>query len=273
MKHKTFFFTAVLLIAILLCGFSTKQDIPVIINYNQRFVKVDDNFFVDKYEVTIKDYQLFLKERKEKGLDNSLVIYDSAQWGFEAGFSANEGYFFNYETQSDYPIVCISHNAAKEFCDWVTEKYNANPGREYKKVIFRLPTEEEFVKVASSNYDPQKIFYPWGNNLLFDPHKTKLCNFFMLNQEDLDYNNGKLEYHNILNSFNNGIELVGNYAPNPLGVYDIVGNVSEMTQENHIAMGGDWKSSGFNVKITSKKEYDKADVSVGFRVYMEIIEK
>jgi hypothetical protein len=45
-----------------------------------------------------------------------------------------------------------------------------------------------------------------------------------------------------------------------------------MIQENHIAMGGDWKSTGYNVKITSKKQYQNSDVTVGFRVYMEIIE-
>ena len=47
-----------------------------------------------------------------------------------------------------------------------------------------------------------------------------------------------------------------------------------MIQEEGIAMGGDFFSTGYNVRITSKSRYEKGgSARVGFRVYMEIIER
>jgi hypothetical protein len=111
------------------------------------------------------------------------------------------------------------------------------------------------------------------------------CNFYEMRQEDLDlkhkedldlkYEYATVKYHNIQNiitSSNLGIESIINYKSNPYGVFNIVGNVSEMIQEEDIAMGGDWMSTGYNVRITSKKQYNNSDATVDFRVYMEIIE-
>ena len=278
MKTKSLIVLSLIILLTTLCGSSKKQKIPFIVDFNKRFVKVDDNFYADKYEVTVKDYQLFLKERQEKGLDNSLVIYDSTLWVNRWRWSSmpHRDYYFNYKGYNDYPIICISHFAALEFCNWLTDKYNTSPQKKYKKVLFRLPTEREFVKAAISIYDSTRIFYPWGHNGLYHKNK-KRCNFWELQQEELDFNDStnKLNYYGDMH-YDAGIESVtgfGCYAPNPYGLYDMVGNISEMIQEEGIAMGGDWTSTGNNVKITSKKKYEKrGDVRIGFRVYMEIIE-
>ena len=50
------------------------------------------------------------------------------------------------------------------------------------------------------------------------------------------------------------------------------GNVAEMIDKEHIAMGGDCYSTGYNVRFNSKQKYDTYSPLVGFRVYMEIIE-
>jgi len=273
MKTKSLIVLSLIILLTTLCGSSKKQKIPFIIDFNKRFVKVDDNFYADKYEVTVKDYQLFLKERQEKGLDNSLVIYDSTLWGKHWGgpFTALGDYYFNHDASADHPIVCITHSAAIEFCNWLTDKYNTNPQKKHKKVLFRLPTEREFVKVAISIYDSTKIFFPWGNNTLYDAKKEKLCNFTELDQKEMMLaDNNKLQYAKSFPA--NYVESVGYYKANPYGIFDIVGNASEMIQTDGIAMGGNWLSLGYHVRVTSQKKYTKSDITVGFRVYMEIIE-
>jgi formylglycine-generating enzyme required for sulfatase activity len=288
-KHKSMkylsLFIALLLLGIVLGASSSKKSLPAVLDFDKRFVKVDDNFYVDKYEVSVEDYQIFLNDKKGKGEDCTLLMYDSTQW--RRRFSWNSpmmDFYFNSEAYRSYPVVCITYTAANEFCKWLTEKYHSNPNRKYKQVKFRLPTEQEFIKAAISNYDHTKIFYPWGNNGLYEKGE-KRCNFFEMRQEDLDFKQQEdldlkygyaiVKYHNIQNIitfFNFEIEPVTSYKPNPYGVFNIVGNVSEMIQEEHIAMGGDWMSTGYNVKITSKKQYENSDATVGFRVYMEIIE-
>jgi formylglycine-generating enzyme required for sulfatase activity len=248
------------------------EKVSSIVDFKNRFVKVDNNFYADKFEVTVQDYQLFLKERKEKGLDNSLVMYDSTLWLRKNGSQVNTDLYFNNPYLNSNPIVCITYSAANEFCNWLTKKYNSAQKREFKNVVFRLPTEKEFIKTAISIYDSQKIHYPWGYNGLYATNSDKkLCNFQELSQEKLtSLKDGRIDYEGFLP--NNSIYRVGSFAPNSFGVYDIVGNVSEMIQEDGVAMGGDFCSLGGQVRIKSKKNYKKNDITVGFRVYMEVIE-
>ncbi len=252
---------------------SYKIDIATILNVNERFVKIEDNLYVDKYEVNLRDYKLFLLNKKQKNEDYLNLIYDSTKWtSGTVNYPNLQDFYFNHNAYNNYPIVSVSYESALEFCNWLTAKYNSNNKKKYKKVIFRLPTEEEFIKVASSGFDIKKIFYPWGSNHLIDSKNQKLCNFRRLNQEDINYNGRVFNYNNIINSFDNNLEIVNSYTPNKYGVFNIVGNVSEMIQEKNYAMGGDFISTGYNVRITSKKEFKDKDISVGFRVYMEIIE-
>ena len=91
-------------------------------------------------------------------------------------------------------------------------------------------------------------------------------------QEDLDFNDStrSLEIRGSYFYFTD-IGHVASYPPNPYGLHNIVGNVSEMIQEEGVAMGGDWMTTGY--KITTKKKYEKGGAAwIGFRVYMEIIE-
>ena len=274
MKIKQVFKLSLFLwvVLLLLCSFSPKKEIPQIINFNERFVQIDSRLCVDKYEVTVSDFQLFLGEKKEISKDYELLMYDSTAW--MRSLTATEdftSFYFNNEYFTNNPIVCISHYAANEFCKWLTEKYNTGLQKKYKTVVFRLPLESEYKKVAISHYDPSKIWYPWGNNSLYSKGE-KCCNFRELDQAGLDYNyiNNQINYHE--SGLPSCIAPVDFYLPNPYGVYNIVGNASEMIQEDHVAMGGDWFSTGFNVKINSKKAYDVCSPTVGFRVYMEIVE-
>ncbi len=271
MRSKLFI-VGLLLLTIVVISFY-KTDIPNVLNVNQRFVKIQDNLYVDKYEISIKDYKLFLVDKKQKSEDYSNLIYDSTKWTSSiVNYPDLQDYYFNHNAYINYPIVSISYDAAQEFCDWLSVKYNSSLKKKYKKVIFRLPTEDEFVKVAGSGFDIKKILYPWGSNKLIDSENKKLCNFWRLNQDEIDYNGKAFNYDNIINHFDNDIEIINSYKPNKYGVFNIVGNVSEMVQEKNHAMGGDYLSTGYNVRITSKKEFKESDISVGFRVYLEILE-
>jgi formylglycine-generating enzyme required for sulfatase activity len=278
MKEKKLIFNVLLLLlVVVLCGASKKpEEIPYIVDFNKRFVPVEKNLYADKYEATTKDFQLFLKEKREAGVDCSLLIYDSTLWrGRHIYNEPYVNYYFSHSAFRHFPIVCVSHYAVNEFCKWLTEKYENSPQKKYKKVVFRLPTETEYRKAAYSVYDSTKIVYPWGHNGLYSKNQ-QLCNFLELQQEKLNFNDStyKIEYRGyVLFESSPAPALVYEYTPNPYGLYNIVGNVSEMIQEEGIAMGGDWFSAGYDVRIYSKKRYEnKGTPYVGFRVYMEIIE-
>lgn len=262
---------SLLLITIIFLS-SKEVEIPNVLNTNKRFVKIEDNLFVDKYEVCIKDYKFFLANKKLEEKDISNLIYDSTKWtSGTLSYSHMEHYYFNLKSFENHPIVAISYDAVLEFCNWLSEKYNSDSERKFKKVIFRLPTEKEFIKVAISDFEKNKIFYPWGYNSLIDSKNQNLCNFARLSQKDIDFDGKSFTYKSIID-FENDIETVNSYRPNKLGVFNIVGNASEMIQDKGYAMGGDFLSTGYNVRVTSKKKFKDKDITVGFRVYMEIIE-
>jgi hypothetical protein len=58
-----------------------------------------------------------------------------------------------------------------------------------------------------------------------------------------------------------------------MGLSDVVGNVAEMIDEKGKACGGSWNDSPRESTIRSVKSYVKANDTVGFRLFMEVIEE
>lgn len=211
--------------------------------------------------------------------------------------------YFNH-----YPAVNISYEAANAYCEWLTEQYNNAAERKYKKVNFRLPSVDEWqiaaagiknptgwklneqeveVKLTpnSSEFDMKaevkkvslsdpEILYPWFKyfGLRNSPLNHKKCYLGNFKSEPCDcpgYKGNKP-----LN--NDGWAAMAptkTYFPNDIGLYDVVGNVAEMINEKGKACGGSWNHPPAESTIRSVNTYTNPDAAVGFRVFMEIIEK
>ena len=102
----------------------------------------------------------------------------------------------------EHPVVMISWNNAKEFCDWLSAK----TGREW-----RLPTNAEWEAAVGTST------YPWGD---YFPPKWDDGNYAML--EDGTNDPQKVGVDGIL-----GTAPVGSFKPNALGFYDLGGNAPE----------------------------------------------
>ncbi|HYC86854.1 MAG TPA: SUMF1/EgtB/PvdO family nonheme iron enzyme, partial [Chryseosolibacter sp.] len=210
-----------------------------------------------------------------------------------------------YFTQ--YPAVNIPFDGAQAYCDWLTEQYNNLAGRKFKKVKFRLPTVNEW-QIAALGY---KKFQSWNireNNVelaIPENSEDELCKgcpvkTFSFEESGILYPwYGAYNYrHKALNK--RGCALgnfkfpethpvcrpqmptpdgwtlmapVGAYFPNNIGLYDVVGNVAEMTAEKGKACGGSWNHTPEESTILSINEYKGPDSAIGFRPFMEVIEK
>jgi formylglycine-generating enzyme required for sulfatase activity len=101
-------------------------------------------FYMDRYEVTNKQFEEFVKmtnyvtEAERNG--------EYPTWRSLAG-----------PGKEHHPVVCVSWNDAVEYCKWRSQV-------EGRKV--RLPTADEWEKAARGT---DGRFYPWGN--VFDPSK------------------------------------------------------------------------------------------------------
>lgn len=204
-----------------------------------------------------------------------------------------------------FPVVNVSHEAAVLFCQWFTLQYNDHSGKKkFKKIKFRLPTEKEwqiaalgYPKFQSWNLDENTvpivmpydtiteskkgkkanvpvsdIMYPWWNHYnlrkrVLNARNCYLGNFKSVPQE-------KPCPLGVLPGYDGWTKMAqtSSYFPNDMGLYDIVGNVAEMIDEKGKAFGGSWNDSPHESTIRSVKPYSRPSYTVGFRVFMEVIE-
>ena len=229
------------------------------------FAKINEQLYASKYEVTNRQYRLFINSLKKSG-DTKILSsaqIDSLKWLDKSNYnSPYVDYYHAHSAYDNYPVVNVSYEGAAYFCEWLTEQYNANPKRKFKKIIFRLPSESEWVLAAQAGNND--AVYPWeGNNL--DTNKKVAANFKRTNE---DLMNKKTK---------SGLDItavVNAYTKNGFGLFNMSGNVAEMVLEKGFTKGGSWKDDPEALKISSRYKYDgKPQAFVGFRYFVEIIEK
>lgn len=234
---------------------------------DQTLKKVNEELYASKYEVSNKLYMIFLNSLEHSNKADLLHVaqIDSLNW--EDASSYNEPYVHYYHSQPTYlyyPVVNISYEGAKLFCAWLTKQYNSNPKRKFDKVLFRLPTEKEWISAARAG--DSTAIYAWEGKSLRNRKGGFKANF-------------KRELRDTVNVVakipSNGdiTAPVNSYWGNSFGFYNMSGNVAEMLKEKGIAKGGSWTDGPESLKIEANYNYDgNAQTHVGFRYFAEILE-
>jgi formylglycine-generating enzyme required for sulfatase activity len=116
----------------------------------QHDVKIDYEFFVGRYEVTVGQFAAFVKETGYKAESESgcNALNREMRWHLDAARNwRNPGF-----PQSDeHPVVCVSWNDAKAYVEWLSKV----TGKRY-----RLLSESEWEYVARAG---ARGLRPWGD--------------------------------------------------------------------------------------------------------------
>lgn len=119
-----------------------------------KYIGFDKNLYVSKFEVSNAEYNEFLSELKSSG--NSYLfeehLYDSTQWRakFPTSIIPIASLYHTHSAYSNFPVVNIKASSAAAYCVWLTNKYNSQPHKKHKQVLFRLPTEAEWNRFVHS---------------------------------------------------------------------------------------------------------------------------
>jgi len=280
MTTKLSLFTGLFLFAGILTSFNNKDSFSLTAkSIQETMVKVTDELYACKYEVSNLEYRNFLDYLKVK--DASLAEkykVDTTKWISQLRYQEPMAmYYHRHPAYNDYPVVGISYEAALAYCKWLTEQYNADPKRKFFKVEFTLPSEEQWMKAAGGGND--KALYAWGGYYMRKKTGEYLCNFRHIGDAFIvadslgnpTFSNNAIE--KVASGLNDNMfytASVKSFWPNKIGIYNACGNVAEMTKEKGLTKGGSWNSFGGDVTIQSKRSYNEPSAEVGFRVFMRV---
>jgi formylglycine-generating enzyme required for sulfatase activity len=161
-----------------------------------------------------------IENRSSFIFSNQVNVYpDTLCWIRDFTFSYNEPWatrYFWHPGFDDYPVVGVTWEQAKAFCNWRTKLHNDYLAgrREATLQDYRLPTEVEWEYAARG--DHQSSMYPWGGYYTRKKDGDFLANFKPLRG-------------NYVEDGGMATMKVGSYDANDFGLYDMSGNVAEWT--------------------------------------------
>lgn len=235
-----------------------------------------------KHEVTNLAYDEFLGFLEKEGRKEDLAKARIRNENWKTPNSYNEvlaDVYHEYPAYDHYPVVNISHEAAKLYCEWLTLWINKDPmAQNFKKIYFRLPTKQEWIRAARGGHKDAP--YPWGGYGLRNAKGEWLANFKRIGAESITFNTVSQKFEVVSQGIHSnpgttagrqiGPATVDSYIESDYQLFHMAGNVAEMVQEDGIAMGGSWNSPGFDIQTTSEFKYEKPSPYVGFRPVLVI---
>ena len=213
-------------------------------NVNPAHLVSVSKFQMSKYAITVAEYRKFVKETNYKSTAGKCPDFIDQNWYSDRGEKSNGTWEKHILSYSDFqPVTCVTFLDVNAYINWLNKKTGLK---------YRLPTESEWEYTARANTTSE---YFWGN----DDSKTHLyanfadhsSEYFVSKQFGASYN-GFIEITNKDDGEPFGA-IVGLYRPNPFGLYDMMGNVSQMLSSCYNAEG--YQNKSLYDKDTNKCEY------------------
>lgn len=247
-------------------------------------------FYIATSEVTNNQYRVFLNDLiiKDKIDEYMKAVPDTTKWRInpKMDYEPMVKNYFWHPAYNDFPVLNVSREGAKMYCDWLTNAVNEKVKESNKNAKdddflndLRIPNEIEWVAAARGGLGD--VPYPWTikpeNDKVQNYKGCYLCNFSIINYPDsLKKKSECSKLDGITSAGSVSGEFyftckVDSYNPNMAGLFCISGNAAEMVWENEtkkaITKGGSWNSDAEHVKINSKENDGVTDPSpyIGFR--------
>ncbi|HNW96870.1 MAG TPA: SUMF1/EgtB/PvdO family nonheme iron enzyme [Bacteroidales bacterium] len=229
----------------------------------------------------LKDRSVYIIKKTINIFPDTLAFVHDFTYSFNDPMTQN---YFWHPAYDNYPVVGVNWVQARAFCIWRTLLMNSWLYSQEESYVndFRLPTESEWEWAARGDLDLSP--FPWGGPYIRNSNGCFLGNYKPLRGNYLDDGG----FHTVV---------VGHYAPNDFGLYDMGGNVAEWTSnafdesaynfahdlnmdyryeakdtdppalKRKVIRGGSWKDVGYFMQTgTRTYEYqDTAKSYIGFR--------
>lgn len=233
-------------------------------------------YYLLNHEVTNAEYAAFLAYLNTHGTEEekSTARIRNENWVKEFSQSKYSEFYHIHPAYINYPVVNITHEAANLYCAWQAKWVNEQLSKTGMQVKVRLPYHAELVRAgAGDDFDSP---FAWKGPYLRNAQGNVLCNFTQIPEASLTRDeNGKLIVSpNYTHEHATGRDVLApskSYWPSEFGIYNLNGNVAEMTNVPGEAVGGSWRNLGYDVRLQSVSTYKESSCTVGFRTVFTVM--
>jgi formylglycine-generating enzyme required for sulfatase activity len=268
-------------------------------------------FYIATAEVTNGQYRTFLNDLLMQGkIDEYLkaapdtskwisegraLFYklqpDSTKWPQPAAayYEPLRKNYYWHPAYDSYPVVNVSREAAKMYCDWLTNAVNEkikqdNSESKWNDLFIndlRIPQDVEWIMAARAGHSTAD--YPWPGQFLGktigpqNQHGCYLANFCIRDyKSEIACPNNKFPgaYNSAATVSHDYVFMtpVTSYNPNDYNLFCLAGNAAEMVWISKTGKagtkGGSWSSDAEHIKINAEDEYagvTEGSIYIGFR--------
>jgi formylglycine-generating enzyme required for sulfatase activity len=227
----------------------------------QHEVLIHEPFAMGRFAVTVAEFTAFI-EATDYPMPPGLYTYEGS-WALRTNRSFRDP---GFRQTARHPVVGVNWDDAKAYIAWLIEK----TGQQY-----RLPSEAEWEYAARAG---TTTAFWWGDFI-----STAQANY-----------NGQPYGTGTRGEYRGGTVPVDNFEPNPWGLYQMPGNVSEWCEDcwndthrgatsnpaprltgectHRVLRGGSWVNSPRNLRSANriKSNAKHRDFNVGFRAVRSI---
>lgn len=243
-------------------------------------VKINDSTYIDATEISNQNWREYYSwnqiiygdsiARIKCGIDDKFERLDTVlRYG-----EPYARYYFKHPAYNDYPKIGISYQQAIEYCKWRTD-------RAYEKELIKNKIIKHPFNQDSSNYFTiDRFLNGLAKDLTLLPSIVVRYHLPTLDEYKSVEKNAYENYvsmksiknpskkKNGLDNYSDITTNVYNNFQNQSGIYNLIGNVSEMTNIEGVAYGGNWTMKEIPRDYTTT--YFEPTIWLGFRCIAKV---
>jgi sulfatase modifying factor 1 len=212
-----------------------------------RLMRVKDGFWMGRTEVSVGQFRRFADESgyvtdAEKP-DGMTQCFDP-EWAISAkapphpwiplkGKSWRDPNF-EFPLQNNYPVVCVSWNDGRAFCQWLTNK-EREAGRLPEGLEYRLPTEAEWEYACRGGRESTAFW--WGDDIMDGEGRLNISAIDFLPGRNKTWPLAKAPWSDGF-AFVSPVDQFGEKGRNGFGLADMCGGVWEVVFDHFDPKGG-----------------------------------
>jgi formylglycine-generating enzyme required for sulfatase activity len=240
----------------------------------QHQVTIAADFALGKFPVTVGEFRRFVDATQFRTAAENIGGCFSSQGKID-GATWRDGKF-KRPLSDRHPVVCVTWNEARAYAEWLSSQ---------SKAIYRVPSEAEWEYAARAGSVTSRF---WGD----DP--AAACRYANVGDVVRSSRGNRISgtAHDCSDNFN-GPAPVGKFEANAFGLYDMLGNVRELTADcwrgsyvgaaadgspvndgnckQHVTRGGNFSAGSEEIRSAARhRKGPRPAIAVGFRVARDL---